>query len=540
MKHGGILTKVIGGAAAAAVTAPVAAGICAGVILANTGIENAEFVGYSGEQGLTVTELYNETNTYAYKGNPFEKTSNYEPETYKYRKYNEYYSITGESRQPLANKVSTASPQMTVLTHGLTGGAFHWSNKTIKEKDDNVTKFAYSDSSLITQLSASVTGGAQVYWAKMQSHTAFKLYDLNNPNNIENGVCREKVTVSKLDSVSSHIIVVFEANKDAKQGYNNEVYEEFNYVVSKLVYDVKCLNDGLLPKINLIGHSRGGITNLQYALDHPDLVEGMFGLGTPYLGSTTAKTEIGKQIQDSKGREDIVDDNIYLGYYNRWTNNRSIYQNIRAHALGGYSTMQYLVRAILKAKDLLNSQGIKPIYLRLLNVCINILPDWATSFIGSLANQSELVNTILDDLDSLGEDPIERLRLSEQGSSNRIYENDLLVDLRSQVGVKNQRDYNFNLYAKCFTKDEGKLSSPTMPAVVHNLEAQDPNFIGYILRNIDLGNANGPVYRVTDDNTVTLLGYRGAILSERFEVPREINGYPVVEIEDEAFTNVFS
>lgn len=535
MKHVGILTKVIGGAAAAAVTAPVAAGICAGVILANTDIENAEFVGYSGEQGLTAEELYNETNTFHYNGNPFDFVLNGEgnqDDIVKFREFNNYYAAS-EAGQRNENEVSTASPQMTFLTHGLTGGAFHWSN-------DGDDQFAYSDSSLIAQLSASITGGAQVYWAKMQSHTAFKLYDLNNPNNIENGVCREKVTVSKLDSVSSHIIVVFEANKDAKQGYNNEVYEEFNYVVSKLVYDLKCNNEGLLPKINLIGHSRGGITNLQYALDHPDLVEGMFGLGTPYLGSTTADTEIGKQIQDSKGREDIVDDNVYLGYYNRWTNNRSIYQNIRAHALGGYSTMQYLVRAILNAKDLLNSQGIKPIYLRLLNVCINILPDWATSFIGSLANQSELVNTILDDLDSLGEDPIERLRLSEQGSSNRIYENDLLVDLRSQVGVKNQRDYNFNLYAKCFTKDEGKLSSPTMPAVVHNLEAQDPNFIGYILRNIDLGNANGPVYRVTDDNTVTLLGYRGAILSERFEVPREINGYPVVEIEDEAFANVFS
>lgn len=199
MKHVGILTKVIGGAAATAVTAPVAAGICVGVILANTGIENAEFVGYSGEQGLTVTELYNETNTYAYKGNPFEKTSNYEPETYKYRKYNEYYSITGESRQPLANKVSTASPQMTVLTHGLTGGAFHWSNKEVSE---NVYKFAYSDSSLISQLSASVTGGAQIYWAKMQSHNTFKLYDLNNPKNIDNGVYQEEVTLSKLESTS--------------------------------------------------------------------------------------------------------------------------------------------------------------------------------------------------------------------------------------------------------------------------------------------------------------------------------------------------
>lgn len=323
MKHGGILTKAIGGAVATAVAAPVVAGICAGVIMANSGIENADFVGYSGEQGLTVEELYNATNTFDYNGNPFRFVANnkeenleQEEENTKFGKFNNYYAVS-ETGQRNDNAVSTASPQMTFLTHGLSGGAFHWSS-------NEDSKFVYSDNSLISQLSASVTGGAQVYWAKMQSHSAFKLYDLNNPNNIDGGVYQENVTVSKLNSATPHIIVVFEASGGAKAGYNNDVYEEFNYVVSKLVYDIKCLNDGLLPKINLIGHSRGGITNLQYALDHPDLVDSMFGLGTPYIGSTTAETKIAEEWSNTLGRKDIINDQIYLGYYNRWTNNQSI------------------------------------------------------------------------------------------------------------------------------------------------------------------------------------------------------------------------
>lgn len=556
MKHGGILTKVVGGAVATAVAAPVAAGICAGVILANTGIENAEFVGYSGEQGLTAEQLYNATNTFHYNGNPFDFVLNGEgnqDDVVKYRKFNNYYAAS-ETEQRNDNAVSTALPQITFLTHGLNGGAFHWSNKeTVNEDNDPIYKFAYSNSSLITQLSASIAGSAQVYWAKMQSHNTFKLYDLNNPNNIEKGVYQEEVTVSKLDSASPHIIVVFEANKDAKQGYNNEVYEEFNYVVSKLVYDIKCLNDGLLPKINLIGHSRGGLTNLQYALDHPDLVDSMFGLGTPYIGSTTAETKLGKRMQDSFGREDIIDDDVFLGYYNRWTNNRSIYQNIRAHALGGYSTVdfallqlrnfaekmygisigddifQYLCGVIKDKKD--NIEDINNLTL-FINKLFNIFDAPVNEIL-------EVIKVLFKEIDDYKNDPVVRLQTVIHASSDMLLDNDILVDLRSQLGSGYGLDYNFNLYAKCFTKDEGKLSSPTQPAVVHNLEAQDPNFIGYILRNIDLGNTSGPVYRITDDNTVTLLGYRGAILSERFEVPREINGYKVTRIESEAFSNAF-
>ena len=67
-------------------------------------------------------------------------------------------------------------------------------------------------------------------------------------------------------------------------------------MLSKIVYDVKFLNGGELPKINLIGHSRGGLTNLQYALDHPDLVAGLYSMGTPYFGTDTGSTDVGAGV----------------------------------------------------------------------------------------------------------------------------------------------------------------------------------------------------------------------------------------------------
>ena len=104
--------------------------------------------------------------------------------------------------------------------------------------------------------------------------------------------------------------------------YNYKVYEEFNYMLSKILYDVKELNTGILPKINLIGHSRGGLINLMYALDHPKLVKSIFSLGTPFFGSDTASTNIGGAVAGfSDGLDDIIDRDIYLDYYNRWKNN---------------------------------------------------------------------------------------------------------------------------------------------------------------------------------------------------------------------------
>ena len=40
-----------------------------------------------------------------------------------------------------------------------------------------------------------------------------------------------------------------------------------------------------LPSINLVGHSMGGLINMQYAIKHPKNVATLVSLGTPYNGS---------------------------------------------------------------------------------------------------------------------------------------------------------------------------------------------------------------------------------------------------------------
>ena len=182
----------------------------------------------------------------------------------------------------------------------------------------------------------------------MQSSTSFKLYDLNDSSNINNQNLYTKTqTITEITDISKHIIIVFQSSMPKE--YNYKVYEEFNYMLSKIVYDVKQLNDGELPKINLIGHSRGGLTNLEYVLDHPRMVDSVFSLGTPYFGSDTASTELGKKFaKDSNGLDDIIDRNIYLSYFNRWNNGySSLYSNINYHALGGFSDSDFVFDALI-------------------------------------------------------------------------------------------------------------------------------------------------------------------------------------------------
>lgn len=122
--------------------------------------EDGSFTGYSGT--LSEVDLYNATNTYAYKGaNP------YDIETEEGRLY-QYYDVSGNGKLPKV-EISDA-PQITVLTHGLGGSAAHWSNQsgTLAWSDAVAFDFAYSPNSLISRIDEQLLGGeALIYWAAM-------------------------------------------------------------------------------------------------------------------------------------------------------------------------------------------------------------------------------------------------------------------------------------------------------------------------------------------------------------------------------------
>jgi len=259
--------------------------------------------GYTGVVGApTGIALLSATNTYDHYSSFGSDSSsytggNYEANTYTSARKIDYNNLAS----PNGNQVMQSAPQITVLTHGLGGSASHWSNVKDPNPNEAVRKkeglFAYDSESLISKLSGNGTL-ANVYWAKVMSNNFqdFNLYDITgktgtyDDQNFMNNNSVNAINTSK------HIIIVFEAHYDTKPNddtylidSHERIYYQFNFMLSKIVYDVSRSNENnKLPKVNLIGHSRGGLTNLMYALDHPDLVENMISIDTPYIGSTTA------------------------------------------------------------------------------------------------------------------------------------------------------------------------------------------------------------------------------------------------------------
>ena len=215
--------------------------------------------------------------------------------------------------------VSVNSPQITVLIHGFAGKAADWSNDISLNNDTALNNkeayFSYNGKSLVEKIRKG--SNAKIYYAKSG-------FEYNEPNKDSNGYvsegtlkgnkqfylyecpdrceCAEGSTyctcvepyafnesISKITDISQHMVIVFEASDPT--GSNDRIYEELNYIIDKIVYDFRTLNDGILPKLNLIAHSRGSITAMQYALDHPLLVSSLITIGGVFNGSKLGEYE---------------------------------------------------------------------------------------------------------------------------------------------------------------------------------------------------------------------------------------------------------
>lgn len=534
---------------------------------ADAASDDGIFTGYS--NNIDDITMYNATNTYKYIGNPYDV--NKADEVTNYRTYNKYYDLQDE----IICDVSDSSPQITVITHGLGGNASHWSNDSLDVEWNSETRFefAYSEASIMTRLEKELLGenNAQLYWAKMNTHNSFSLIDLKNDKNRSGNIYQNTITVKRIPTISKHIIIIFESASSNE--YNNIVYEELNYMLSKIVYDVKFLNGGELPKINLIGHSRGGLTNLQYALDHPDLVAGLYSMGTPYFGTDTGSTDVGAGVIGgmSHGLQDIIDRNVYVPYFNRWYNGyKTYYKNINAYALGGYSDTDFLFDTLIDDENKfgLVKNHCRTEWLQAIKWVLKSAPTTAdvaatgarlVDYIFSLnrdidydEEEWESYAQILadvyhfDDNSSFWDNLVHSIRFV----GCPYFMNDLLVDLPSQVGVDKHsnyyRSYGFEIFTKKFTSDDyldnGKIRlSSAMPAVVHNLEAQDPDLINQVLKTIDVGaNRSGFLYGIKPDGTAEIYAGTGSIFENScITIPDEINGVRVTSIADYTFMDRF-
>lgn len=495
---------------------------------------------------LTEQELYNATNTYNVETDCFKDNGDFNTITDSSRVYSTQYEISYNLTQKNNNQVMD-SAQITVLTHGLGSNAGTWSNDfSANTTTDN---FAYDTDSLILKIVEKV-GTANVYWADMKNYKDFKLYDITTLEGTYSSSAASEV--DNLTDISRHIIVVFEAYRPLESNAN--IYYQFNYMLSKIIYDVKIANGGILPKVNLVGHSRGGLTNLQYALDHPDLVSTLVSLGTPYFSSTTANLFGEMFMGAGDGLDDILNPDIYYDYNRRWNQNyNTLYSDIDVYAMGSYHTLAALVDVL--ARDYGNDipDWAEPLAATLLGA----LNGWKLSTFSSYITDRIALAGLTELLDMLYPDSqvVDVAEILFQELNYDVYPmfvswyNDILVNLESQLGTDTGAvgyEYSgsylgFNRVVRPFLMfddyvDYEKVSQASAP-VGHNLIARDQLVIAEIVSVLDLGVNNDSAYVTieNEDGTVTFVRYRGEYTGSVFYVPETIDGKTVTEISAFAF-----
>lgn len=515
---------------------------------------------YNGVAALTEKELYDETNTYNVNSSCFDKNTGEFITTWidikktNKTQYKISYDMSVRQNRSVMNKA-----QITVLTPGLASDVGTWSNNFSSTKTSGIS-FAYDSSSLITKISDQV-GGANIYWAKMTGYNDFNLYNITNQIGKYNDTPQYKV--EKVADISKHIIVAFDPyvlindkgkiELDSSYDTNNNVYYQFNYMLSKIIYDVKIANGGILPKVNLVGHSRGGLTNLQYALDHPDLVSTLVSLDTPYFGSTTARL-FGEIVMGgpSDGLDDILDADLYYGYNKRWNENyNALYKDIDVYAFGSYHTLMSLAEVI--TSDC--SESI-PVWGQLLiGLGLDALNVWKLHSISSYITERVILAIITEMFDIIFPNSklVDAAEILFQEINYDVYPvfvswyNDILVNLDSQWG--NDTGLLAHPYSGSYSGfkrmvrpfqvfddyvNYEKVSQASIP-VGHNLVARDKLIVAKVVSVLDLGVDTNYVTIENDDNTLTFVRYNGEYSGSTFYVPETIGGKTVTEIAAYAF-----
>jgi len=193
------------------------------------------------------------------------------------------------------------TPLITVVTHGQGGRASDWSN-------DGVRRYLYyNNNSLIERLRRESGGNVYVArsyiydfnfrWPDDYMYTTggcpsarqdvyrrddivrlstgreyarplLSLFSLDNENSYEDvnlalrrGTNYTSLRHTTLRDKTRHNIIVFES-RDSIQ-YRNFVYNELNAILTMISYDF-FRSTGVIPKINMIGHSTGGIWNMMW------------------------------------------------------------------------------------------------------------------------------------------------------------------------------------------------------------------------------------------------------------------------------------
>ncbi len=455
------------------------------------------------------------------------------------------------------NKPVMESANATVLMHGYGATDGVWSNTLYNNSSE---AFGYDSESLIQEIINLYGGNVELYSIKFNlllSNSIITLDDLKLNFIVErlNLVDYSKLetnlffNIDTLDTgvtfdTTKHNLFIFNIS-DSSASHEN-TYFLYNYALSRIAINMKASHGSKLPKFNLIGHSRGGIINLMYAMDHPYMVENLISIGTPYNGSTTA-TVFGEMLDgETDALNDIVNTDVHRGLRNRWNSNLSLYSQINAVALSSYSSMTFLAEAVIRDKSESFSLGEKlAIEGGILAVsALKFFLDNPLNIIQNLGKHI-LADILYNSLPSSYGLVYKASALAQIFFNELVFEpnlsfrNDVLVDLNSQ----NAFGYNgFTRRIKKYTLLDGtnfnKVAQNDVP-VPHNLEPRDKDIIGFVIEELQEGNKL--YYEDLVDGNLGVTGLKGqplgygTISGTTWTLPTQIDGKTITEIGSFAF-----
>ena len=421
--------------------------------------------------------------------------------------------------------------------------------------------YANSDNSLIDYIERR---NCDVYYARLKStYNSSKItptylsdldFGLNFTYNLNiNGqpIC---VVLSLGNNEASHQIYSYENDTYSKLVIKGVAYDELetlvNYIIYKYMkeeYNDNSTNPSYqlkIPRIQMIGHSRGGLINMQYAIEHPDLVDSLFSIGTPYNGSTlynylhTLNANAASEffvIND--GIEDCVNPSSYEAlkhYWNEYQNSANE-NKTKLYAIGGAMSVDFMncalndyvgdddlinfVLALLYQMgfdDLINDQPtfehniLSPFdrsYSEDISSYFNVVS--ALNFVANLVGDFFNVDKI-DEYCDMARTVIHLLSnmVIETQLNQYVMKNDGLVDINSQQAYGYANAIKFKKVFTYANSDITKLAQSALPAVGHNVEPCDEDIINCILSNINFGtNDHGFNIKKIDNNTYEYIGF---------------------------------
>jgi len=331
------------------------------------------------------------------------------------------------------------APSLTVLVHGQGGGAYNWSNNldngliddpTLSYEEKLRKSFSYDMESLIEELRA-LASSADVFLADVQQSTSEAQTDtdtLNYTPSLKFHLIRISSNdynaddgdyITELSDVSKHIIVVFQSS--IPDAYHRDVYEELHNVIDMLSYDILYLT-GKIPKVNLISHSRGGITSMMYATgyrensktslieyeevikdgdilageeinqpetydpgniihDHPFNVAGLYSMGTPYLGTDwdtkfdgLAHKLLGSSTFETPSAKNILDETIQNEIRSCWEVAVNKNPSLKLDAIAGTFDLSFVLGLLSEDYTALNVEHYFPVSK--IQCILDIIDEW--------------------------------------------------------------------------------------------------------------------------------------------------------------------